>query len=82
MARYAVFDDVPFERLIGARSFLGCQSQFTITDKYMPKTRLDWGKPSIFLMNRDADYRDRCEPAFLEFIQGNCVIFDQEWSFF
>lgn len=55
-ADYFVFDDVPWERFkFNWKSWLGCQRDFTVTDKYKSKRRVSGGKPTIFLCNRDND---------------------------
>lgn len=70
-ALYGVIDDIPSERFMYWRSFLGCQEHFTVTDKFHRKKQLRWGKPIIWLSNYDPatwkgiDY---------EWVKGNTVI--------
>lgn len=69
---YAVFDDTPLDRIINAKGWFGAQEEFTITDKYCPKTVVKWGRPSIFLINRDMDYRNY---DLWDYIQMNSVLY-------
>ncbi len=52
-AEYAVFDDISggFKFFPNYKGWLGCQAEFTVTDKYRAKRKFKWGKPSIMLMN-------------------------------
>jgi len=53
-AEYAIFDDlVDFDKWTSYKQWIGCQHEFILTDKYMPKTKVVWGKPCIVLMNRN-----------------------------
>lgn len=72
-ARYAVFDDIAggFKFFPGYKGWLGCQSEFTVTDKYRPKRRFVWGKPSIMLMNTDPAADSDVD---YEWLIGNCDI--------
>jgi hypothetical protein len=80
---YTVFDDIPFEKLIAAKGWIGCQHTITFTDKFKPKITITWGKPSIFLLNPEADYRLFCDYGMKQFIESNAVIFDDvNHSFF
>lgn len=54
-AGYIVFDDVNWDSFKhSAKSFCGCQRDFSVTDKYRRKKRLVGGLPSIVLLNPDA----------------------------
>ena len=66
-AEYAVFDDFAFEFIPNKKCFFGGQRQFTITDKYMGKKSVTWGKPSIFLTNTPFPFDE-------DFYTHNCVI--------
>lgn len=51
---YFVFDDFPAERIPAIyKQFMGCQAEFTVTDKYFPKMTIvnPFPRPSIFLFN-------------------------------
>lgn len=51
---YLVCDDIPWERFPVWKSILGCQREFTMTDKYRKKIVIrDWNKPCIVLWNPD-----------------------------
>lgn len=64
---YVLFDDVAWSSFyLSAKSFLGAQRDFSVTDKYRRKRRLVGGIPSIVLLNPDApDYDD-----YLTFAMG------------
>jgi len=49
---YGVFDDI-HPTLFGHnwKPWIGCQQEFTVTDKYRKKKSVVWGKPSIFIFN-------------------------------
>lgn len=55
-AKYIIFDDLPWERVPAKKAFFGAQRQFTLTDKYRRKITVHWGKPLIFLCNRDSNF--------------------------
>ena len=72
-AEYAVFDDIigGFEFFRNYKAWLGCQSEFTLSDKYRHKRKFCWGKPSILLMNDDP----RASPHVdVDWLEGNCDI--------
>jgi len=47
---------LPTEFLItDKKQLFGAQKEFVLSDKYRRKRRLKWGKPVIYLFNRDAD---------------------------
>lgn len=52
---YAVFDDLQggLEFFHGYKFWLGHQAQFYATDKYKGKRLIKWGRPAIYLSNRD-----------------------------
>ena len=51
-ASYGVFDDFTCDSIkYSYKQRMGCQQQFTLTDKYRKKRTVQWGKPCIFLMN-------------------------------
>lgn len=52
-ADYLVVDDVPWEYFIGRKAFLGGQRDFILTEKYVRKTKIQWGKPVVYLCNED-----------------------------
>lgn len=52
-AEYLVVDDVEWEYFVGKKCFLGCQRNFILTEKYVKKTPIKFGKPCIYLCNED-----------------------------
>lgn len=75
---YAVFDDVSWKNSALAddqyKSWLGCQAEFSVTDKFRKKTRINWGKPVIYNTNKSPFERLRLED--IRWLQENCVIVD------
>lgn len=72
-ADYAVFDDLigGFEFFRNYKAWLGCQEEFTLTDKYRRKEKFMWGKPTIMCLNDDP----RASPHIdLDWLEGNCNI--------
>jgi len=68
-AEYAVFDDFEdWSRFYNYKQFLGAQKQFVLTDKYIKKKLVNWGKPSIVLSNEYPDFRDE------RWVKDNCFI--------
>lgn len=51
--KYGLFDDIKdgLTYWYQWKSFLGCQRDFVITDKYKKKHMIHWGKPCIYLSN-------------------------------
>ena len=72
---YAVFDD--FDRQMRGFDFkmwMGGQLRFNCSDKYHRKRIIHWGKPSIYIHNKNPledRYLDNNSKAWL---RGNCVI--------
>ncbi|AFR11828.1 Rep [Baminivirus] len=82
-AEFAVFDDIPFDRLPAWKSFFGCQHTFTLTDRYRKKfTISDWSKPSIFLVNPDMTYDAWNKGREWEYIKQNAVIVKTDSRFY
>jgi len=70
---YVIVDDVPLTKFIGFKAIVGCQSEFTLTDKYVKKIDFtDWSKPCIILKNDDMKYDMNDEE--LEWFLGNCIV--------
>lgn len=69
---YAVFDDMQggFDFFHAYKFWLGCQDEFTVTDKYKGKRTIKWGRPSIWLCNNDPS----SEKVDWDWIEGNCTI--------
>jgi hypothetical protein len=69
---YAIFDDMQggLEFFHSYKFWLGCQAEFICTDKYRGKKRITWGKPAIYLSNRDPREDKNAEADWLE---ANCI---------
>lgn len=72
-SEYAIFDDLMggFEFFKSYKAWLGCQYEFTISDKYRRKQKIYWGKPSIWLTNDDPHLSIHVDHDWLE---KNCYI--------
>lgn len=83
-ADYAVFDDMVNGLKAGYFSYkdwMGGQFEFMVQDKYKGKRRLKWGKPSIFICNRDPrdTHYDEVDWAWME---ENVVFYEVRESIF
>lgn len=56
-AAYCIIDDFDIKFFPQWKSFLGCQREFVLTDKYRKKRTVKWGKPTIWLCNPEYDPR-------------------------
>jgi len=72
-ALFAIFDDIDIRFFPHWRQFLGAQERIVITDKYHRKETKDWGKPCIWLCNRDLDPRDALSGAAMEWWRANVI---------
>lgn len=72
-AEYAVFDDIAggFKFFNNYKGWLGCQHEFTITDKYKGKQKFTWGRPTIMCMNEDPRGSSDVD---IDWLEGNCDI--------
>lgn len=72
---YAVFDDIR-KGLPGIdfKAWLGGQHEFTTSDKYRAKKKVIWGKPSIFLSNKNPLEAKGLDDNDRDWIRGNCDI--------
>nr|QJB18642.1 MAG: replication-associated protein [Genomoviridae sp.] len=73
VAKYAVFDDMQggFKYFPSYKGWLGAQKSFTVTDKYKGKTTIEWGRPTIWVMNESPS---SCTDVDYEWLMGNCFI--------
>lgn len=69
-ATYLVVDDCPWEFFVGKKQFLGGQREFILTEKYVRKTRIVFGKACIFISNTDP-FNDMNEDE-KEYFNINC----------
>jgi hypothetical protein len=75
---YIIWDDVSWKdkalRDDAYKNWMGGQDNFTISDKYSKKLDITWGKPCIFLSNKDPmaglPHEDQC------WLRANCTIVD------
>lgn len=72
-ALYTVLDDIHVDWFLKHyKQFLGCQKQFTMTDKWVRKQKVNYNMPAILLMNDDQLDKFR-EGWNQEWIDANCV---------
>lgn len=72
-AGYIVLDDIDFKYFPHWKSFVGCQRNFYVTDKYRHKIRVDGGWPCIICSNDDNDPRGAISRTELDWFDMNCV---------
>lgn len=66
---YGVFDDFDWDTFSRFhKQWMGCQREFTLTDKYRKKMTVQWGLPIIYLCNADM------QPVYSDWIRANCEI--------
>lgn len=70
-AKYIVLDDIDVKFFPQWKSFLGCQQQFVLTDKYRKKRTVKWGRPCIWCCNPEYDPRGAL-PYSREWLECNC----------
>jgi len=70
---YGIIDDIPVSLFRYWKQFLGCQEQFTVTDKFHKKKQLLWGKPVIWICN-DNPVSWGLGINDMDWIRGNCDI--------
>nr|QXN75631.1 MAG: replication associated protein [Genomoviridae sp.] len=72
-AKYAVLDDIQgnFQFFPSYKGWLGGQKTFTVTDKYRGKTTIEWGRPTIWIMNDDPEEVGHVD---LNWLRGNADI--------
>lgn len=80
-AKYAIFDDIDWKFFPNKKQFIGCQSDFVLTDRYRKKKTVKYGIPTIVCMNDD-NYNCMSEDAMYEWIRGNSVILRVDVPFF
>lgn len=72
---HAVFDDFPADRLKSTyKQFMGCQNEFTVTDKYLKKVTIkNWSIPSIYLFN-DQEFNLLSSTLDWDWVRENVII--------
>ncbi|KAG1827742.1 hypothetical protein DFJ58DRAFT_738177 [Suillus subalutaceus] len=68
-AKYIVLDDIDLDYFPSYKSFFGGQKEFEVTDKYVSKMTVRWGKPCIWLSNEDPRLKKIDRP----WIEANCI---------
>lgn len=74
---YIVVDDVPWDYFVGKKQFLGGQHEFILTEKYIRKTRIVFGKPVIYLCNENP-FPDMKDVEERDYFLKNVVVHDME----
>jgi len=80
-ARYAVFDDIDWKFFPSKKQFIGCQSNFVLTDRYRKKKTVMYGLPGILCMNED-NYSLMREDTMYSWILMNAKIVEVNSPFF
>jgi len=72
---YAIFDDIKggLRSWDNYKGWLGAQDTFEETDKYKGKKSIKWGRPTIYLANRDP-LKQRGINIEKDWIRANCFI--------
>nr|QTE03667.2 MAG: replication-associated protein [Gemycircularvirus] len=80
-AEYAIFDDlrggIQFFHMW--KDWLGCQREFMVKEMYKDPRVLKWGKPSIWLSNKDPREEMRCakpgqfDESDIAWLEANCI---------
>lgn len=82
-ATYLVIDDMAFESITNRKALWGSQKEIVLTDKFLRKRSVKWGKPMIVIQNPGWDFRNlpfgngkgRLENMQeLEWYTDNCVV--------
>lgn len=79
---YFVFDDFPVSRISSFyKQFMGCQKEFTVTDKYLSKITLRPGStPSVFLFNTP-EFNLLHTVCDWDFVINNCIVIEVDKLF-
>lgn len=56
------------------KAWLGQQSLFECTDKYKGKKSIEWGRPTIWLNNKNPLEEFGLDDNDVEWLQGNCTV--------
>lgn len=72
--QYAVFDDIAggIRYFPGFKQWLGGMQQFQVKQLYRDPVLINWGKPCIWLANRDPR-EDITESTDLDWLNANCI---------
>lgn len=73
---FVIWDDVPWSnpalKKEGYKAWLGAQRAFELDDKYDRKVSIEWGKPCVFLTNRNPYWRLGSDDR--DFLERNCIL--------
>jgi len=78
-ANYAVFDDLQggIKFFHGWKNWLGSQMNFQVKVMYKDPQLIEWGKPSIWVSNRDPREEMREDKQFtygdIDWLEANCI---------
>jgi hypothetical protein len=83
-AEYAVFDDMQggLDFFHGYKNWLGCQPEFTIKQLYKDPHLMYWGKPSIWVCNKDPRIVNDKSLIDLEWLDANCIFVEVRETIF
>jgi hypothetical protein len=74
-ASHIVLDDIDIGFFPSYKSFLGGQKEFEVTDKYVSKLTVKWGKPCIWLSNDNPVFNQKVDSNWMH---ANCVFINLE----
>lgn len=74
-ADYAIFDDMQggLDFFHGYKNWLGCQAEFTIKQLYRDPHLMKWGKPSIWIANKDPRLVNEKSQVDVDWLEANCI---------
>jgi len=80
--RYAIFDDIQggIKFFPGFKNWLGGQSQFQVKVMYKDPVLIDWGRPCIWLSNKDP--RAEMDHEDVEWMEANCTFVNLDSTIF
>lgn len=71
---YAVFDDMGGLKYLPTwKAWLGQQKEFECTDKYKGKRTVKWGRPTIWVSNKDPRHEFGLDADDVEWLDNNCT---------
>jgi len=76
---YLILDDIPIDSIgRSVKALLGCQPIIVVTDKYVKKLTIPWGKPVIWCLNPDQDPRPTMDYQLREWFLENVFTYTLE----
>ena len=76
-----MLDDFSFERIPAVQQLLGGQYELVLSDKYMKKKTITWGRPSIILTNNTI-FLENASEWMRDWLDKNIEIFNVTEPFF